>query len=110
MKTYSFGDVILAQFPYVSGAAGKKRPALVLIDTGDDDVVAAIITSKPTRNVPHDVQIKDWQQANLLKPSVVRVHKIYTRQKDKIEGNLGKISNDDSKKVRAAVKELWQSF
>lgn len=110
MKTYTFGDVILAQFPYVSGAPGKKRPALVLIDTGDDDIVTAIITSKPARNTPCDIHIKNWQQAHLPKPSVVRIHKIYTRRKDMVEGNLGRISHDDSKQVKIAIKKLWQTL
>lgn len=110
MKKYTFGDVVLTQFPYVSGATGKKRPVLILIDTGDDDIVAAVITSKPIRNTSYDVQLQDWQETNLLKPSVARIHKIYARRKDKIEESLGRISNDDSKKVRAAVKKLWQAL
>lgn len=109
MKTYTLGDVILTEFPYVSGAAGKKRPALVLLDTGDDDVIIALITSQRWTGA-YDVKITDWKQANLQYPSVVRVHKIYTRWKDKIEGKLGNLTANDVTHVRAATEKLWKSL
>jgi mRNA interferase MazF len=70
------GDVILLEFPY-SGAGGKHRPALVLLDTGDSDVVVARITSQAGRDA-FDITINDWKEAGLKLPSIVRIHKLAT--------------------------------
>ena len=50
MNVYRPGDVVLLVYPFTSGEGAKKRPALVLLDTGDDDVVAARITSQAPRD------------------------------------------------------------
>jgi hypothetical protein len=39
------GDVILLRMEFHQTQGGKVRPALVILDTGDDDVVAAPVTS-----------------------------------------------------------------
>jgi|GEM_PF-3350446 mRNA interferase MazF len=38
---YQAGDLLLMAFPYVGGAQSKVRPALVLLDMGDEDVLVA---------------------------------------------------------------------
>ena len=107
MKKYTFGDVVLTVFPYVSGGTAKQRPALVLRDTGDDDMIIALITSKTFRHSTYDVKITDWQQAKLLFPSTVRVHKILTQEKSGLLGQLGKITPRDITSVQSAVQKLW---
>ncbi len=64
------GDVVLLLFPFTGAEGAKKRPALVLLDTGDDDVVVARITSQIARG-DLDVELAQWQQEGLLAPSVV---------------------------------------
>lgn len=39
------GEVILIRMKFHAAAGGKVRPAVVLLDAGDDDFVAAPITS-----------------------------------------------------------------
>jgi len=43
MTNYNFGDVVLVAFP--THGTLKKRPALVVLDTGDADIVLAPITT-----------------------------------------------------------------
>ncbi len=56
MKAYEyygevlFGDVILIEFPHTDLRGKSRRPALVLYDTGDQDVWVARI---PTQAVGH---------------------------------------------------------
>ena len=45
MTTYKFGDVIVVDFPQIGGTR-KKRPALVILDIGDADILLAPITTK----------------------------------------------------------------
>ena len=42
MTSYKFGEVVLVEFPGVIRT--KRRPALVILDIGDADVVLAPIT------------------------------------------------------------------
>ena len=57
-----FGEVVLIrmQFHQVTGA--KVRPAMVLLETGDDDFVAAPITSR-SRDDEYDLTLDDWRDA-----------------------------------------------
>ncbi|WP_442921954.1 type II toxin-antitoxin system PemK/MazF family toxin [Microcoleus sp. S1D4] len=66
----------------------KRRPGLILLDTGDEDTIVAKITSQIPRTT-FDVEIQEWQQAGLKRPSVVRLHKLNTLQKSLVERRLG---------------------
>ena len=102
------GDVVLLTFPFTDESGAKRRPALVLLDTGDEDAVVARITgqSYATR---FDVRIAEWQRAGLLLPSVVRVHKVATIDKRLIEQQLGRLTDGDWERVSATARELWAS-
>jgi len=39
MITYDFGDIVIVSFHYPETNVTKKRPALVILDIGDNDVV-----------------------------------------------------------------------
>ena len=64
---YQAGDLVLVDFPFTSSGASKPRPALVILDTGDADVLLARLTTQP-QNSPFDVSISGWKQAGLLRP------------------------------------------
>lgn len=55
MKKLLFGEIVLLRFPFTDEKKFKKRPALMLIDTVDGDIVVCRITSrlyKPETNQP----------------------------------------------------------
>lgn len=106
MKKYAAGEVILLSFPFTDASSAKRRPALVLLDTEDEDIIVARITSQPP-SMSFDVQLVDWQKTGLLFPSVVRVHKIATIEKRLVERRLGKVTRKDWSQIRAVVKSLW---
>ncbi|MEG4535440.1 type II toxin-antitoxin system PemK/MazF family toxin [Microcoleus sp. D2_18a_D3] len=54
-----------------------------------------------------DVEIQEWQQAGLKRPSVVRLHKVNTLQKSLVERRLGILTPDDLAQVRDRVKQIW---
>lgn len=59
-----FGEIVLIRMQFHQTAGAKIRPALVLFDTGDDDFIAAPITSQ-LRHSDYDLAIKDWRAAGL---------------------------------------------
>ncbi|MFA5995861.1 MAG: type II toxin-antitoxin system PemK/MazF family toxin [Patescibacteria group bacterium] len=106
MKTFSCGDVVLTSFPFTGDDGAKQRPALVLVDTGDNDCILAVITSK-IRTSSYDVNLTDWKKAKLLFPSIARIHKIYTKEKSTIIGTLGNITKKDLYDVQRVIKKLF---
>lgn len=90
------GDVVLVDFPLAVSGPGKPRPALVILDTGDADVVLARVTTRP-RATAYDVPLAGWQTAGRLAPSVVRLPKLATLVKTRVRRYLGTLdANDES--------------
>jgi len=71
MTLYKPGDVVLVGFPFTSGTESKLRPALVILDTGDVDLMVARITTHSSL-MPFDVAVIDWRVAGLLAPKALR--------------------------------------
>ena len=71
-----FGELVLIRMEFHQKAGGKVRPAVVLLDAGDDDFVGAPITSQP-RHSEFDIGIQQWRAAGLNIASFVRIHKTH---------------------------------
>ncbi len=94
MPEFKTGSVILISFPFTGGTEMKKRPAPVLLDSGDDDLVLARITTQ-TADSPFDCPLKDWASAGLKAPSFVRLHKLATLEKKLVEKRFGMLTPGD---------------
>jgi len=109
MENFRPGDIVLLAFPYADATGIARRPALVLLDTGDADIVAARITSQPARD-SLDLEIGEWRAAGLLLRSTVRVHKVATLEKRLVQRKLGVLAAVDWIQVREAIQRLWTSI
>ena len=104
--SYEKGDVLLVSFPYAGDAQSKNRPALVILDTGDADVVVARVTTQIHRS-PFDVPVAGWQAAGLLAPSSVRIHKLATLEKSLVRRRLGSLEAPDRQRVAAVLRQAY---
>jgi mRNA interferase MazF len=95
---YAPGEVVLVDFPLVGGLGSILRPALVIIDTGDSDVVLGRITTQQ-HSSPFDLAINDWKGAGLRAASFVRLHKLVTGQKSSIHKQLGRLNQSDQQRI-----------
>jgi mRNA interferase MazF len=109
MASYAAGDVVLLEFPFTDTSGSKRRPALVLLDTGDDDIVVARVTGQLSA-APHDVVLDEWQQVGLLLPSVVRLHKVATLQRRLVDKKLGRLTPGDWSRVILALRQVCKSL
>lgn len=109
MRTYDPGEVVLVSFPFADLVGTKRRPALVLVDTGDDDVIVARVTSERVQS-GYDVELTDWQEAGLVLPSVARLHKLATLEKRLIERRMGRLSEGDMTRVQQGMRALWEPW
>ena len=57
MQNYQHGSVVLLALPFSDTATFKLRPALILLDTADDDIVVSRITSQMVKTA-FDVEIQ----------------------------------------------------
>jgi mRNA interferase MazF len=98
-------ELILLVFPFSSGTVAKQRPALVLLDTGDQDILVARITTQ-LHHSAYDVALQDWSAEGLLAPSIARIHKLATLEKSRVQRRLGRLSSRDRAAVQAVAKKL----
>ncbi len=69
------GEVVLILIDFHQAPGGKVRPAVALLDSADDDFVAAPITSSH-RVSGFDVPILQWREAGLNTAPTIRAHKL----------------------------------
>jgi mRNA interferase MazF len=91
------GEVVLIRVPFHQAGGSKIRPAVVVLDTGDDDFVVAPVTSR-ARDSNFDLALADWQGAGLNVRSTVRMHKVAVLARSHLVRVLGRLSPDDAKK------------
>ena len=106
MTGYKFGDVVLVEFPQSAGHLTKKRPALVILDIGEDDLVLAPITTTE-RTGKGDLALVDWQDDGLLKTSWLRLAKLACLPKGNVLKLLGQLSNQEQQQVVEAWRLLF---
>jgi len=107
--SYQPGDVVLVDFPFTVSGPGKSRPALVILDIGDADVLLARVTTQPNKTV-FDVSISGWQHAGLLAPSFVRLHKLATLAKSRVHRHLGTLDANDRQQVATVLSRIAASW
>jgi len=107
---YSFGEVILVNFPFTDLSTSKKRPAVIISSQSyndeKDDVILLAITSQ-MRKIKYfgSLPISDWQEAGLPKESLFKPL-IATIDKNYIFKKLGVISNYDSANLINLLQQI----
>ena len=105
MEELNFGDIVLLKFPFADGKTFKRRPALIINNCGDGDIIVCRITSQ-IYNTQNDVYIDNWGKAGLKLQSVIRVHKLATLEKNMVEFIMGKIEP----KLKNEVKKIFSNL
>jgi mRNA interferase MazF len=109
MISYRPGDLVFISFPFTAGSQTKGRPAMVVLDAGDADVLVARVTTQSGQS-EFDVLLGDWRGAGLLAPSTVRLHRLATLEKSLIQRSLGSVQADDRPALRAAIRRIIGSW
>lgn len=95
---YKKWDIVLVPFPFTDLSITKKRPALIISPDEYNrnlDVVIVFITSQSALEYRFgDYGIQKWKDANLPKPSTLRM-KFATIDKSIIIKKLGQLDNTD---------------
>jgi mRNA interferase MazF len=105
MNKLNFGDIVLIKFPFSDGLSFKKRPALVINDMDDGDIIVCRITSQIYKS-DYDIYLETWKESGLRLPSVIRVHKLATLSKDMVETIMGRIDNSHKIKIKHLISMI----
>lgn len=110
MTNYNFGEVVLVPFPFTDQRGAKKRPAVVVSSAFYNgllpDIVLLAITSQVRKPLKAgEVEIVDWQNAGLLKPSVIKP--VFTTiEKKLILRKLGELEKPDEQNLKTNLQNL----
>jgi mRNA interferase MazF len=107
---YEFGDVVLVPFPFTDQSTTKQRPAVVISSAAyqrerHDLIILAITSQVRAAATVGEVSVKDWKQAGLIKPSVMKPV-IATIERRLVRKRMGTLSTDDQQTLRAALTEI----
>ncbi len=110
--SYNFGDVVLVAFPFTNLQATKKRPAVIISSHAyqlarPDVILMAITITSQIRNTLTigEYALQDWQQAGLLKPSILKPL-IATLEQNQIINTMGQLSNTDGESLSGVIQTI----
>jgi mRNA interferase MazF len=106
MTAYKFGDIVLIGFPHTDMRGVSKRPALVLYDSGDQDVLVARVTTQEYLT-KGDYKILDWRKGGLLAESYVRLGKQATLEKRHIIKRLGALESGEIENLKFILRKMF---
>lgn len=106
MTAYNFGDIMLVGFPHSDLQGFSKRPAFVLYDAGDQDVLVARITTQEY-TTETDYTVIDWKKSGLLAESFVRLAKQATIEKKYVIRKLGTLAETESETVKSIMRRMY---
>ena len=107
MTAYNFGDIVLIGFPHTDLQGVSKRPALVLYDAGDQDILVARITTQDY-TTEADYKIIDWRKSSLLAESFVRFGKLATIEKKYVIRKLGALAEPEPETVKSILRRIFK--
>jgi len=104
-KPYS---IVVVPFPFTDKVETKRRPALVLSSTlhqqQTEHITLMMITSAKRSIWSNDYQIKSLTGTGLHSASIIR-QKLFTIDSRLVMESIGKLAEQDSKKVKALLKQ-----
>lgn len=106
------GDILLVPFPFSESEKVKKRPALLLY-AGDSRksyslaTIAMISSQIDSPRIFGDVFLEDWSTENLLHPSIVRLSKIATLDRNLILSKIGTLTKRDVTSAKKEFKKVY---
>ena len=98
------GDVVVVPFPFSDLSTSKRRPALVIADALEGDLILAQITS---RNISDNISVvitaHDFTTGGLREMSNVRPNKLFTAESSIILYKAGSLKSNKMDTVIASV-------
>lgn len=108
-KSFSFGDIILIDYPFSDLTQTKKRPALVLKED-QEDILIVFISSQPLKESASDFEMLKDTFNNLVVDSTLRISKINVLHKKLVYKKIGHTSNEQKEKIKRHLLTFFESL
>lgn len=109
MGRFVKGDIVVIPFPFSDLSASKKRPALVLADLEENDIILCQITSQHKKDqFAMPIGEEDFTEGALIKLSYIRPNKIFTADKRIIIRKVATIKGNIYQNVIQVIWKLIQ--
>lgn len=110
MTGYEFGDVVLVPFPFTDHSAVKRRPAVVISSAAyhrvrPDLLIMAVTSQQPSTFSVGEVQVQNWHEAGLLKPSALKPV-LTTIDPALVMKKLGRLTPSDQALLRQVINQI----
>jgi len=106
MARFVAGDVVILPFPHTDQSGGKKRPAVVLHETQDQDILVCMITSAAYGSATIPLDTKNLQSSGLRVSCAVRPDRLLVVSPALVEKKTGRLS----KEMLSAIKGVLVSW
>jgi mRNA interferase MazF len=104
MGQFIKGDVVVIPFPFTNLAGIKRRPAFVITNLPEDDIIICQITSKnKSDSFALPVTRTDFISGSLPVDSFIRPNKIFTADKNIILSTAGHLSDAKINEIITAI-------
>jgi mRNA interferase MazF len=103
------GDIVLIPFPFTDLSGNKLRPAVIL-HANDFDITVCFITSQLKWKESSDIAIEPSKINGIKVPSLIRISKIATLDKNLALGKLGELSEEHLSVLNHNLKKLFGLF
>jgi mRNA interferase MazF len=102
------GEVVVIPFPQTDLKAGKRRPALVLVDLPGDDLILCQNTTRARSDESSiAVDAADFERGQLAHPSYIRPQRLFTVEQRVILYSVGKVKASKLAEVLAKARTLF---
>ncbi len=106
--------IFLVPYPFTDTSAAKIRPALCLTEPNGDfeEMLLAFITSQDINDpLPSDIEVNPSEEkgasSRLLRTSTVRLHRIFTLNRYKLQREIGVLSPALQEEVAQKLRSLF---
>jgi mRNA interferase MazF len=108
MARFVAGDVVILPFPYTNQAGSKKRPAVVLKETRDNDLLVCTITSAAYGSESLPLDKKNLKSSGLRVDCSVRPDRLLVVTPGLVEKKTGRLSQEMVSAVKAVLAAWFQ--
>ncbi len=108
MTNFCKYDVIVVRFPFASSIKYKARPAVIVSsntynENSRDTLLILAVSSSILNKLDFELEIKNWREAGLLKPSLFK-SSVATVEKDSVIKKLGRLKKEDIYRLDELIK------
>jgi mRNA interferase MazF len=102
------GEIVVLPFPQSNLQLGKRRPALVVAEVSDDDLILCQITSQVHRD-SYSVSLdkSDFQSGQLNVKSYIRPNRLFTVEQSVILYSAAHVTPAKMNETKAKLRALF---